>query len=454
MDVETAFLNSDVEEEIYVKCPEGFEKFCEDGTEMVLKLKKSLYGLKQAPANWHKTFNDYLVTHCKVKATKMDNCCYVGVDSRGKKVYILLYVDDIIMFGDSILVERLKILITSRFVCKDLSSNNNSSVRYNQALGMVINHDLVRGVMTLSQELFLNNMLERFLLNKDAKYRIPAEPDMYKKVEEFITSKRIPIKSNYPYREAVGSLLWLSSMTRPDISNTVRYLSRFVSNFHQLHVDILQRLLGYLNNTRKLGVVYRKDVEVKKNNVLIAYSDSSYADDLFTGKSTWGSVIMCNGGPVWWRSVQSDWPVLSSTHAEYGAINMTVLAVWYVANLLAEINGLEEVDMVDIYNNSPDKGSNALKEFKQISKGSLPVDVMVDNQAAIHIGTFDSNGKRAKHINVRYEHVKAMINAGICKLEYVSTTEQLADILTKCLNRGPFEFLRDKILGKVKSYLS
>ena len=88
-----------------------------------------------------------------------------------------------------------------------MSSVNDKRVRYNQALGMVINHDLVKGVMTLSQELFLDNMLERFLLNKEARYKTPAEPGMYKEVEEFILNKRTPIRSDYPYREAVGSLL-------------------------------------------------------------------------------------------------------------------------------------------------------------------------------------------------------------------------------------------------------
>ena len=65
-------------------------------------------------------------------------------------------------------------------------------------------------------------------------------------------------------------------MTRPDISNVVRYLSRFVSCFHQLHVDILQRVLGYLNNTRKLGIVYTRNAEEKANNKIVAYSDSSF----------------------------------------------------------------------------------------------------------------------------------------------------------------------------------
>ena len=198
-----------------------------------------------------------------------------------------------------------------------------------------------------------------------------------------------------------------------------------------------------------MGIVY--DKKCKDPNKIVAWSDASYADDFLTGRSTWGSMLMLNGGPIMWKSVMSDWVLLSSTHAEYGAINLTGLAVWYAANLLADITG-DGVQCTEIFNNSPDRNSSALKEFQAVSKGSLPVDVMVDNQAAIHIGSFDGSGKRAKHINVRYQHVKMLVNEGICVLKYVKTTDQLADIFTKCLGRNAFIYLRNKILREVLKF--
>ena len=102
---------------------------------------------------------------------------------------------------------------------------------------------------------------------------------------------------------------------------------------------------------------------------------------------------------------------------------------------------------VVVQNSSPDRGSTALSDFKEVCVLGVPVQVFVDNQAAIYIGMHDTSGKRAKHINVRFNNVREKVLSGSVVLEYINTKDQLADIFTKCLGKNEFVKLRDLILG-------
>ena len=432
LDVETAFLNSTVDEEIYVRQPEGYHI---GGSNMVLKLNKSLYGLKQAPANWNKMLKEFMVSS-GLKQSKFDECLYTYRDKDGKLCVVTVYVDDIIITGDAVdYIQWLKKEMNVKFTMKDMTDNH-------QLLGLTFYYDKAKGTLKLSQRLFIEKIIDTHCIRHDSEqYTTPALPNTYKLFEEFLESKKEPIKSSFPYREAVGMLMYLAVMTRPDISNIVRYLSKFVNNFHSLHVSLLQRVLCYLRGTKDIGIVFRKG-----DNKLKAYSDSSYSDDYFTGRSTTGSLIMLNGGPLMWKSVMQLFVVMSSTHAEYAAISETINAVEYAKSIYDEILGSVSEGVV-VQNSSPDRGSTALSDFKEVCVLGVPVQVFVDNQAAIYIGMHDTSGKRAKHINVRFNNVREKVLSGSVVLEYINTKDQLADIFTKCLGKNEFVKLRDLILG-------
>ncbi|GJR81586.1 zinc finger, CCHC-type containing protein [Tanacetum coccineum] len=118
MDVKTAFLNGDLDEEVYMKQPEGFVM---PGNEhKVCKLVKSLYGLKQAPKQWHQKF-DEVVLSSGFHLNQSDKCVYSKFDSSGKGVIICLYVDDMLIFGtDQNQVDKTKKFLSSRFSMKDM----------------------------------------------------------------------------------------------------------------------------------------------------------------------------------------------------------------------------------------------------------------------------------------------------------------------------------------------
>ena len=116
---QTAFLQSEMKEEVYVKQPVGFEKLDLNGQPYVCKLKKSLYGLKQSPRNWHGTIQHELITE-GFKACMCDPCVYVKNDS-SSKVFIVLYVDDLLVTGSSeVGISKTKAFLMTKFVMKDL----------------------------------------------------------------------------------------------------------------------------------------------------------------------------------------------------------------------------------------------------------------------------------------------------------------------------------------------
>ena len=99
LDVQTAFLNADVEEEVYVKIAPGYETSDMSEVPFVMKLKKNLYGLRQSPKNWFGTMDDHL-SNIGFRSLKSDPCVYVFEDKIDTAI-LILYVDDIILFGNN-----------------------------------------------------------------------------------------------------------------------------------------------------------------------------------------------------------------------------------------------------------------------------------------------------------------------------------------------------------------
>jgi hypothetical protein len=299
-----------------------------------------------------------------------------------------------------------------------------------QLLGMIIGYDVTTGILKLHQEMYVESLLEKYGEGDLTQYSTPAETNTYKQVEDFVKSKKEPVKTTYPYRQVVGTLLYLTCMTRPDIANIVRYLARFMNNFHALHVKFVKRVLGYLRGTKDVGIVYRRQMVP---NVLTAYSDSSYADDYFTGRSTNGIVLMFNGGPVMWRSTLMKFVSSSSTFSEYGAMSDAVVAVEHAQGILSDILGLVNSGVV-VYS----QNEEAIGDIRSACESCESTELFVDNLAAIHIGTHDRGSKRAKCINVRFMNVRESVLREVIKLTWIPTEAQLADILTKCLEENLF----------------
>jgi hypothetical protein len=229
---------------------------------------------------------------------------------------------------------------------------------------------------------------------------------------------------NVPYREAVGSFMYLMMGTRPDLANFVRQVSRYLKNPGMKHWQYVLRGLKYLCGTKghgiTLGGVNGNDDTM--GNALSVFSDADYANCVDTRRSVSGYVTYLFGkSPISWRSSLQKVVTLSTAEAEFVALASAVQETLYLRQLLSEL-GLEQ------------------KEGTVIGE---------DNQATIKISKNPEHHGRCKHIDVRYFFVQERVQSGHIVLEYCPTDRMPADILTKAMTPEKFCQLRS-LLG-VKS---
>ena len=141
MDVKTTFLHGELEEIVYMVQLEGFTQHGQE--HLVFKLKKSLYGLKSSPRQWYKIF-DFYMTRIGYKRCEYDYCVYVRSLDDGSSIFLLLYVDDMLIAAKSMSeVNKLKTLLSREFDMKDVGP-------FKKILGMEIHRDRALGKLWLS----------------------------------------------------------------------------------------------------------------------------------------------------------------------------------------------------------------------------------------------------------------------------------------------------------------
>jgi hypothetical protein len=213
MDVKTTFLNGDLDEEIYMEQPAGFVANGQEG--MVCKLLKYLYGLKQAPKQCHEKF-DRTLTSAGFVVNEANKCVYYRYGG-GKGVILCLYVDDILILGTSLdVIKETKDFLSNNFEMKDLGEAD-----------VILNIKLLRegnGGVTLVQSHYVEKVLSRFGYSECEPAPTPYDPSKLLKKNRRIS------RGQLRYSQIIGSLMYLASATRPDISFAVSKLSQFVSN--------------------------------------------------------------------------------------------------------------------------------------------------------------------------------------------------------------------------------
>jgi hypothetical protein len=268
LDVKTAFLHGFLEEEIYLEPPEGLDV---DRTK-VCRLRKSLYGLRQGPRQWNVRF-DSLLRSLGLQKSQFDDCLYFN---RDQSLILLIYVDDVLVATNSPAMYHNLVKQLSEIV--ELSAGPISVF-----LGIKIDYDYERGHAELSQEAYIDRMLNTFKMQEcnqvatpeEAKFEYEAAP-VPDKVEVF---KRL-----------IGSLIYLATATRPDIAHAVNMASRAAIPT-QSHMGLIKRTLRYLRGTKSLGIRFVHD-----GKGLLAFSDADFANDLPSRRSTTGSLLGTKAG--------------------------------------------------------------------------------------------------------------------------------------------------------------
>lgn len=383
-DVSTAFLYGDLEETIYIQQPEGFE----DGTERVCRLKRSLYGLKQSPRCWNKCFGQFL-TGLGFKASESDPCLYIR-ENKGRKLLIVLYVDDGLIAATDL--QDSKLFIEQLKAKFKISTGDVSCF-----LGLEIECHSDNSI-TVSQKGYARKILQRFGFDQCKPVATPMLKDSeFQKLED-------GKEPDFPYRQAVGALMYLMVGTRPDIAYSVGFLSRSLEKPSAEDVVRVKRVFRYIAGTVKYGITYHT-TEMKRT--LQCYSDSDFGGCTKTGRSTSGYVMLYAGGAISWRSQRQAIVATSTTEAEVVAASEAAKEVIWLRRLFQGIVNLKEVPTLQ-----------------------------VDNRAAVKLSYNPEYHRRTKHIQIKHFFVREKVLEKKLNVEQVSSEEQIADILTKPLMKS------------------
>lgn len=392
MDVRTAFLHGEIDDEVFIIPPPGCGISLKPGT--ALRLRKGLYGLKQAPRLWHEKWKD-VVTSLGFKSLVSDTCVY-----RRGSVWVLLYVDDVIVVGPELQeVVKVKRELEGRLDMKDL-----------QEMGSFLGVNFARdeGGAWLSQRQYCTEVLLRFGMFTCKPVSTPAC------IADGWNEDCSGPSDVTKYQEIVGSLLFLATRTRPDISVAVNLLSRHCSSPTNANMVAAKRVLRYLKGTINVSLRLNKSTEE-----LRAFSDADWAGDWKDRRSTTGMVLQIGECSVVWKSSKQKCTALSSTEAEHIALSETCKEVLWLRSLLDEFTE----------STVPTKRS--------------PTKIFEDNQTTIRWGTVGV--RNSKHVAVRRNFVKEQVQIGVVQLVYCPSAEMTADVLTKPLLRVKFELHRKNL---------
>jgi hypothetical protein len=383
LDIKTAFLNGDLVEDIYAEQAPGFEV---GGKDTVCHLKKALYGLKQAPRAWYHKLKGVL-EGMGFKQSNADP----GLFTQGKgvdMVYMLVWVDDLLIAAHSLgKVQEVKGAIMGKFDARDLGEAKTF-------LGFEISRDRTAGTLTVTQRGMAMQLVGRYGLEGARAKVTPMAQGVV-----LTRGGDEPMVDVRQYRELLGSLLYLSGCTRPDISYSVGALSRYMAEPHQSHWLALKGVLAYIASTSGMGLVYGRE-----KGGLVGFCDADYAGDVDTRRSTTGYVFLLAGAVISWQSRLQQTVAVSTAEAEYMASSSAVKEALWLRVL-----------------------------WQDLGFGQIEVPIFGDNQAAIRLTEEAMSSARAKHIDVQHHFVRQRVRMGQVRFTYVSTDRMVADIMTKAL---------------------
>nr|GEX41506.1 retrotransposon protein, putative, Ty1-copia subclass [Tanacetum cinerariifolium] len=374
MDVETAFLNGQLFEEVYMEQPEGFVN--PEYPNHVWKLKRFIYGLKQASRQWNKRFDAGIK---KFDFTKNPDEPCVYLKASGSYIAILnLYVDDILLMGNNIpMLQDVKSCLGRSFAMKDLGE-----AAY--ILRIKIYRDRSKRLIGLCQKAYIEEKLKRFYMKNSKRKTIPMQEKLkLSKSQGASTPIEKQRMQNISYASAVGSIIIR-------VKNTGLLLKIFFK---------------YFRNTKDMFLVYGGNMERELR--VSCYTDAGYQTDADNLKSQTGYVFVLNGGAVDWKSTKQSIFATSSTDAEYiSAFDASKEAVW----IRKFIFGLGIVPTIE-----------------------EPISMYCDNTEAIAIAKDDGVTKCARHFRAKVHYLREIIKLGDVKIEKIDTDDNLADSFRKAL---------------------
>jgi hypothetical protein len=459
MDVQTAYLHADLTDTVYMQQPDGLEQLDtqrENGRDvrqrLVWLLRKALYGLKQAGREWN-ILLDKFVRSLGFTRCISDTCLYVKTSLTGRPLLLSVYVDDIpsaYAIEDSNEWGEITAAFFDRF-----------KIAFQPEADWILNMRITRDPsgfrLLLDQQAYIEQILEDFGMdeckpasNPAAQERLLTTPTDGVPLPSFEPLARsLPMQTQgepFNYRRAIGLLMYLANTSRPDIAHPVNFAARFVQYPGPSHVRAVRQIFRYISGTRHYGLLFQRQDNADQPLSLIGYADADWGGCTETGRSTTGALITLGGCVIDWSSKRQTTVALSSCEAEYMAVAATLQSLMWLQQMLGEIGFIEHT----VTHTSPNSPRAALTASSLVTRTP---ELFNDNRSAIAMSHNDVHHQRSKHISLRYHFVREAVAARKIRLEWCSTREQLADILTKSLAPSLYTRIRDVLVYTRESVL-
>ena len=389
LDVQTAFLNADVEADVLVKMVPGYETNNEAGVYLVMKLKKSLYGLRQSPKNWFSTM-DVELAIIGFRPLKSDPCVYVYEDETGFAV-LTLYVNDILFLSASKpLLNKLKKKLMNRFEMSDMGG-------VSRILGTNVTRDREKGTITVNQKDYTEDVVQRYgMKGCNPVYTPGVGPELSLSQPE---EKLLNEEEKRRYQAITGAVMYLAQLTRYDILYADTQLARAMSKPAKAHMGAVKHLLRYLAGSKDFSITYKQG-----GFRLVAFSDANWGNNPDNGRSTSLYIVMLANDPISFKVGLQGLTAQSTMEAELVAAALAMKEAMFCSNIMLELG------------------------FGK-SFGSVPL--YIDSTSALHVAGNRTYSPRAKHIALKYFFVQELVEEGKVSIHYVKSEDQLADLGTK-----------------------
>ncbi|CAJ2643328.1 unnamed protein product [Trifolium pratense] len=386
--------------DVYMTIPEGVVA---PKPNQVCKLLKSLYGLKHASRKWYERLTSLLVQQGYTQSTSDYSLFTLKHDH--SFTALLVYVDDIILAGDSLSeFARIKQILDREFKIKDLGQ-----LKY--FLGLEVAHSQ-SGISICQRKYCLDLLKDTGLIGSKP---APTPLDHSTKIHQDSSAAYEDIGG---YRRLIGKLLYLTT-TRPDISFATQQLSQFLSSPTITHYDTACRVVRYLKGTPGRGLFFPRSSSLQ----LLGFADADWANCLDTRSSTSGYCFFLGNSLISWRAKKQNTVSRSSSEAEYRALSTAACELQWLLFLLRGLG---------------------------VSCARAPA-LYCDNQSAIHIAANPVFHERTKHLEIDCHFVRDKVQQGLFRLLPISTKSQLADFFTKALPPKSFNSFISK-LGMLNLY--
>ncbi|XP_042953570.1 uncharacterized mitochondrial protein AtMg00810-like [Carya illinoinensis] len=348
-DANNAFLNGELNEEIYMKKPPGYTKGQPD---QVCKLNKSLYGLKHTSRQWYDNFSTSLVAFgfTQSKANYSLFTCITPTTFTA----LLVYVDDIVVASNSLeSISVLKTFLNTHLRIKDLGT-----LRY--FLGIEVSRS-PSGIHLCQRKYTLDILVDSSNLACKP-LKLPMEQN-----HKLSKSSRTPLADPTSYRQLIGRLLYLT-LTKPDISYPIQVLSQCMDHPSISHLAAAHKVLRYLKNAPGQDILLSSSSPLQ----LRGCCDLDWASCPDTRKSVTGFCIFLGHSLISWRSKKQTVVSRSSAEEEYRAM----------ASISTELTWLQQL-FIDLSIPHPQA-----------------TELFCDNQTALRIAANPVFHERTKHIEV------------------------------------------------------